>query len=418
MKIFPVILSGGTGKRLWPLSREQFPKQYQSLVGKYTLFQETILRLDGIENLSAPIIVCNSDHRFIVAEQLQQIKVSQSTILLEPVSRNTAPAIAAAAIHVMKDKENIDAILLILSADHVIQDIKAFHNAINIAQIQAETGKLATFGIVPTHSNTEYGYIQAETDNNSSLMHVKCFKEKPNIELADEYFKENTKLSSQNLPINWYWNSGMFMCQANTLIDELSLHANNIITTIKDAVINAQHDLDFIRLEEDAFASCSNISIDYALMEKSNKVIVVPLGAQWSDVGSWPTLYEIGDKDNNNNVIAYEMLSLLSEFSNESDITKAMSDIAYNRIEDKKIVYIRERIQNILYGQKNNIKLGLSNIYLGQNYFIIVDLLGHPVDKVTKRRFDNIYDFATFKIADQDFKLFFKNKILIDIERD
>ena len=310
MKIFPVILSGGTGKRLWPLSREQFPKQYQSLVGKYTLFQETILRLEGIENLSAPIIVCNSDHRFIVAEQLQQIKVSQSTILLEPVSRNTAPAIAAAAIHVMKDKENIDAILLILSADHAIQDIKAFHNAINIAQIQAETGKLATFGIVPTHSNTEYGYIQAETDNvNSSLMHVKCFKEKPNIELADEYFKENAKLSSQNLPINWYWNSGMFMCKANTLIDELSLHAHNIITTIKDAVINAQHDLDFIRLEEDAFASCSNISIDYALMEKSKKVIVVPLGAQWSDVGSWPTLYEIGDKDKNNNVIVGDVLT-------------------------------------------------------------------------------------------------------------
>ena len=309
MKIFPVILSGGTGKRLWPLSREQFPKQYQSLVGKYTLFQETILRLDGIENLSAPIIVCNSDHRFIVAEQLKQIKVTQSTILLEPVSRNTAPAIAAAAIHVMKDKENIDAILLILSADHVIQDIKAFHDAINIAQIQAETGKLATFGIVPTHSNTEYGYIQAETDNNSSLMHVKCFKEKPNIELADEYFKENAKLSSQNLPINWYWNSGMFMCKASTLIDELSLHANNIITTIKEAVINAQHDLDFIRLEEDAFASCSNISIDYALMEESNNVIVVPLEAQWSDVGSWPTLYEIGDKDKNNNVIVGDVLT-------------------------------------------------------------------------------------------------------------
>ena len=310
MKIFPVILSGGTGKRLWPLSREQFPKQYQSLVSKYTLFQETILRLDGIENLSAPIIVCNADHRFIVAEQLQQIKVSQPTILLEPVSRNTAPAIAAAAVHVMIDKENIDAILLILSADHIIHDIKAFHDAINIAQIQAETGKLATFGIVPTHSNTEYGYIQAETDNeNSSLMHVKCFKEKPNQELADEYFKENAKLSSQNLPINWYWNSGMFMCKANALIDELSLHAHNIITTIKDAVINAQHDLDFMRLEEDAFASCSNISIDYALMEKSKKVIVVPLGAQWSDVGSWPTLYEIGDKDKNNNVIVGDVLT-------------------------------------------------------------------------------------------------------------
>ena len=310
MKIFPVILAGGTGKRLWPLSREQFPKQYQSLIGKYTLFQETILRLDAIENLSDPIIVCNSDHRFIVAEQLHQIKVFKSTILLEPVSRNTAPAIAAAAIHIMQDKENINAIMLILSADHVIQDIKAFHDAINIAQMQAEIGKLATFGIVPTYSNIEYGYIQAETDNeNSSLMRVKCFKEKPNIELAEEYFKENTKLSSQNLPINWYWNSGMFMCQANSLIDELSLHANNIISTIKDAVINAEHDLDFIRLEENAFTSSSNISIDYALMEKSHNVVVVPLDAQWGDVGSWPTLYEISDKDKNNNVIVGDVLT-------------------------------------------------------------------------------------------------------------
>jgi len=310
MKIIPVILSGGSGKRLWPLSREQFPKQYQPLTGKNSMLQETILRLNGIKNLSDPIIVCNSEHRFIVAEQLKQINILKSTILLEPIGRNTAPAIAAAAFNVLQEKENVDAILLILSADHAIQDISAFHNAIDIAKTQAERGRIVTFGVIPTHANTSYGYIQAEVNNeNHSVMKIKSFKEKPNIKLADKYFNENEQLIAQKLPINWYWNSGMFMFQANTLIKELSVHANTLIAPIKDSVLSAKRDLDFIRLEKNAFASCSNISIDYALMELSTNVMVVSLDAKWSDVGSWLALYEIGEKDKNNNVIKGDVIT-------------------------------------------------------------------------------------------------------------
>ena len=310
MKIFPVILSGGAGKRLWPLSRGQFPKQYQSLVGKNSMLQETILRLDGIKNLEDPIIICNSEHRFIVAEQLKQINIFKSTILLEPVARNTAPAIAAAAFNVLQEEKNADAILLILSADHVIKDISAFHNAINIAIIQAESGRLVTFGVVPTHANTSYGYIQAEVNNeNNPVMIAKSFKEKPSIEFADKYYNENKKLISQNLPINWYWNSGMFMCQANTLIEELSIHASTLIPPTKNSVLSAERDLDFIRLDKDAFASCENVSIDYALMELSANVIIIPLDAKWSDVGSWLALFEIGDKDKNNNVVKGDVIT-------------------------------------------------------------------------------------------------------------
>ena len=310
MNIIPVILSGGSGKRLWPLSRGKFPKQYQSLVGSYSMLQETILRLDGIENLSDPIIICNSDHRFIVAEQLQQINILHPTIILEPIGRNTAPAIAAASYYVMQHKQDIDSILLILSADHIIQDIKSFHKTINVARDQVELGKLATFGVVPTHSNINYGYIMADaSDGGNVVMNAKSFKEKPNMNLANAYLNENDKLSSENLPINWYWNSGMFMSKASTLMKEFSLHANNIVIKIKESVKNASIDFDFIRLEEKAFASCMDISIDYAVMELSNNVVIVPLDAQWSDVGSWSSLYAIGDKDDNQNVIRGDVIT-------------------------------------------------------------------------------------------------------------
>ena len=204
----------------------------------------------------------------------------------------------------MKDKENTDAFLLILSADHVIQNTDAFHKAINIAKGQVETGKLATFGILPTSSNTEYGYIEADKNiKNTTMMNAKSFKEKPDFVLANKYLNENTQLSEQKRPMKWYWNSGMFMFKATTLISELSIFSENIIIPVKDSVMNAKQDFDFIRLEEHAFASCQSISIDYALMEKSEKVIIVPLDAEWSDVGSWANLYEISDKDSSNNVV-------------------------------------------------------------------------------------------------------------------
>ena len=289
--IIPVILSGGSGARLWPLSRKQYPKQYLPLTGDKTMLQETILRLNGLDNLADPIIVCNADHRFLVAEQCQQIDIINPTILLEPIGRNTAPAIVAAALQSINGSNNAE--LLVLSADHVIQDIDAFHDAIKIASKQARSGKLATFGIVPTNANTGYGYIKLSKDNNDGSCKVDEFVEKPDLRTAESYLEQG----------NYLWNSGMFMFQANTLIDELTIYSPDIVKAVTSSVDNATRDLDFIRLEKQAFESSPSDSIDYALMEKSNNVVVVPLDAQWNDIGSWSALYDIGIKDNNGNVI-------------------------------------------------------------------------------------------------------------------
>jgi len=291
MQIIPVILSGGSGTRLWPLSRKQYPKQYLPLAGENTMLQETILRLSGLDNLADPIIICNADHRFLVAEQCQQINIKNPITLLEPVGRNTAPAIAAAALQSLKQTD--DAVLLVLSADHVIQDVEAFHQAINIASNQAQESKLVTFGIVPTDANTGYGYIKSSKNNNDGAYKVEEFVEKPDLKTAESYLEQG----------NYLWNSGMFMFKAATLIDELTTHSPEIVTSVNDAVNNAEQDLDFIRLDKQAFESSPSDSIDYALMEKSDNVVVVPLDAQWNDIGSWSALHDIGNKDVNGNVI-------------------------------------------------------------------------------------------------------------------
>ena len=296
-KIIPVILSGGSGTRLWPLSRKQYPKQYLPLVGDNTIFQETILRLNGIENLADPVIICNVDHRFLVAEQCQQIDITNPTVLLEPIGRNTAPAIAAAALQSLKLSD--DAVLLVLSADHVIQDIDIFHSAINIANKQAQDGKLVTFGIIPTDANTNFGYIKSSNDDNDGAFRVKEFVEKPDLPTAQTYLEQG----------NYLWNSGMFMFKASTLIDELTTYSSDIVKAVSASVDKATIDLGFIRLEKQAFESSPSDSIDYALMEKSNNVVVVPLGTGWNDIGSWSALYEIGNKDQNNNVIRGDVIS-------------------------------------------------------------------------------------------------------------
>ena len=297
MQIIPIILSGGSGKRLWPLSRKQYPKQYLPLVGDNTMLQETILRLNGLDNLADPIIICNAGHRFLVAEQCQQIDITNPTILLEPIGRNTAPAIAAAALQSIKDSK--DSVLLVLSADHVIQDVKAFHKAINIANKQAQSNKLAIFGIVPTDANTDYGYIKASEDNNDGAYKVDEFVEKPNLLTAQSYLEQG----------NYLWNSCMFMFQAKTLIGELTTHSPDIMKAVHNAVDNATQDFDFIRLEKQAFESSPNDSIDYALMEKSNNAMVVPLDARWNDIGSWSALYDIGLKDSNGNVLKGDVIA-------------------------------------------------------------------------------------------------------------
>ena len=297
MKIIPVILSGGSGTRLWPLSRRQLPKQFLKLVSDNTLLQETMLRLKGFEDLSEPIIVCNSDHRFIVAEQLQQIGVKNPVILLEPAGRNTAPAIAAAAIYAQKNMSH--SLLLVLSADHMIEDSKAFQEAVKLASQQAINGKIVTFGVLPTEPNQEYGYIKISPEHNDGVYKVDEFVEKPDQLRAEKYFSEG----------NYLWNSGMFIFKSSSLIKELNVHASDIISLTGKAVDNAIQDLDFIRLDAEVFKKNPSVSIDHALMEKCHDVAVVPLIAGWNDIGSWPSLYDVGEKDKNGNVILGDVLT-------------------------------------------------------------------------------------------------------------
>ena len=292
MKIIPVILSGGSGTRLWPLSSEQKPKQYLSLVNDNTMLQETILRLKGLDNFLSPIIVCNVNHRFLVAEQCREINVKNPTILLEPVARNTAPAILAAAFIALEKLS--DAVLLILAADHIIEgDSLVFHQAIKTANKQALLDKLVTFGVEPTDANTGYGYIKPAKEFKNGAYKIESFVEKPNLKNAKLYFEQNSHL----------WNSGMFMFKATNVVNEMQNYAKDTVKFIKDSVKNASLDLDFIRLEEKSFALSKSNSIDYELMEKSQNSVVVPLKVKWNDVGSWKSLYDIGKKDNNKNVI-------------------------------------------------------------------------------------------------------------------
>lgn len=297
-KIIPVILSGGKGTRLWPLSRKQFPKQFLKLLNDFTLLQNTILSLDGIKGLGDPIIICHSDHRFIVLEQCREIGISKPIVLLEPVSKSTAPAITAAALQTLKDSD--DSILLVLSADHVIEDINIFHKALDVAIKRAKLGKLVTIGVVPSNANIGYGYIKFNHAVNVEAFKVENFIEKPDKQSAESFLEKGCYL----------WNSGMFVFQANTLINEMNIHSSKILSCVTKAVSLAKQDLDFIRLDFNAFKATPSNSIDYALMEKSNNLDVVPLETAWADIGSWATLYDKSPKDNKGNVLIGDTLAV------------------------------------------------------------------------------------------------------------
>jgi len=310
MKIFPVILSGGSGTRLWPLSRKDYPKQYLPLVDDHSMLQNTILRLDGIESLESPIVVCGSEQRFIVAEQLKYLEIEDSSIILEPIGRNTAPAIASAAFYIQQNKSDEDHMLLVLAADHSIENNAAFHATINNAIEYAIADKLVTFGVLPVSPNTGYGYIKASSSHeDKSVMNVECFEEKPDQNTANEYFAENTSMIAQNSSPRWYWNGGMFLFKAKTLLNELSKHGEDVLIAAKKSVASAKLDLDFLRLDEGEFSASPDISIDYALMEKSNKVVVAPLDAGWSDLGTWPALFDASIKDENNNLLQGDVIA-------------------------------------------------------------------------------------------------------------
>ncbi|MCW9014375.1 MAG: mannose-1-phosphate guanylyltransferase/mannose-6-phosphate isomerase [Gammaproteobacteria bacterium] len=290
--IIPVILSGGSGTRLWPLSRALRPKQLLSLVSESTMIQDTVSRLSGLGDLAAPIIVCNEEHRFMIAEQMREINIDPAAIILEPFGRNTAPAVAISALKASEINE--DVVLLVLPADHVIQNIQAFHDAIGTGYQAAMNNKLVTFGIIPDAPETGYGYIKAgdALDNNGNIQQVEQFVEKPDRQTAESYLEQG----------GYYWNSGMFMFKASEYLKELEQFNNEMLTASKDALEQGASDLDFIRLNKDIFEKCPGDSIDYAVMEKTTHAVVVPVDMGWNDIGSWTALWEVGDSDDRGNV--------------------------------------------------------------------------------------------------------------------
>ena len=294
--LIPVILCGGTGSRLWPLSRASYPKQYWALdgSGKKTLLQQTHQRLNGIEGLAAPLLICNEDHRFIVAEQMRQIDVEPTAILLEPIGRNTAPAVTVAALQATERGE--DPLLLVLAADHVIRDASQFRRVIEAGRIPAEKGRLVAFGIVPTAPETGYGYIEATepfgSDENKAVP-IARFVEKPDLADAEQFLASG----------RFTWNSGMFLFKASAMLSELERLSPEVVSCCRAALEEDLPDLEFLRLEREAFAKCPNIAIDVAVMEQTELGTVLPLDAGWNDVGSWSALWENADHDVNGNVL-------------------------------------------------------------------------------------------------------------------
>jgi mannose-1-phosphate guanylyltransferase/mannose-6-phosphate isomerase len=286
MTVNPVILSGGSGSRLWPLSREHYPKQLLCLIGEQTLLQQTVSRLNGMEDVADPVLVCNEEHRFLIAEQMRQLGRTPADIILEPVGRNTAPALTLAAFAL--NKKDPDALMLVMPADHIIQDVPGFHAAVQQAAELAARGRLVTFGIRPNAPETGYGYIRQGKGNE-----VAAFVEKPNAETARQYLASGEYL----------WNSGMFMLQVATWINELNQHEPVMLESCRSAYEQGQRDGVFYRANAQAFSSCQSNSIDYAVMEKTDKASVVALDAGWSDIGAWSSLWEASERDSQGNVV-------------------------------------------------------------------------------------------------------------------
>ena len=333
--ITPVILSGGSGTRLWPLSRELYPKQLLKLVGNHTMLQDTVLRLGGLK-AGAPVVVCNDSHRFLVAEQLRLLGIKPRAIVLEPVGRNTAPAIALAAF-----AADPDALLLVLPADHVIRDVAAFQAAIALAVPAAQAGRLVTFGIVPGAPETGYGYIRRGAPQGSAYA-IAQFVEKPDLARAQQFVDSG----------EYYWNSGMFLFKASRYLEELTAHAPDIAEAARAAGLAAEPDLDFVRINKAAFELCRSESIDYAVMEKTADAVVVPLDAGWSDVGSWDALHQASSADADGNVF---MGDIVAEDSTgcylhaESRLVTAVGLRDHVVVETKDAIMVapRDRVQDV-----------------------------------------------------------------------
>ncbi|HIF9155051.1 TPA: mannose-1-phosphate guanylyltransferase/mannose-6-phosphate isomerase [Photobacterium damselae] len=337
--LLPVIMAGGSGSRLWPLSRTLYPKQFLALTSNATMLQETVKRLDGIEH-QAPLLICNEEHRFIVAEQLRKGGMVNSGIILEPVGRNTAPAIALAALKAVANNE--DPLLLVLAADHVIQDTDAFLASVQYAKAEAEKGKLVTFGIVPTHPETGYGYIHRGEVLNNDTYCVDAFVEKPQLEMAKVYVTSG----------EYYWNSGMFLFKASRYLAELEKYAPEILVACQAAMDNSRVDLDFTRLDKAMFMTCPDDSIDYAVMEKTQDAVVVPMDANWSDVGSWSALWEVNEKDASGNATRGDVLveNTTNSYIYSQDklvATVGVEDLVVVETKDAVLVAHKDKVQDV-----------------------------------------------------------------------
>jgi mannose-1-phosphate guanylyltransferase/mannose-6-phosphate isomerase len=339
----PVILSGGAGTRLWPLSRELYPKQLLALTGERTMIQQTALRLEGLA-AAGPVVVCNEAHRFLVAEQLRQLAIAPQAIVLEPAGRNTAPAIALAAHAALKaaaSKAATDPLLLVLPADHVIRDVPAFHKAVHSALDAARQGQLVTFGIVPTSPETGYGYIQRGPES-GAVYRIARFVEKPAAAVAKDLVATG----------DYYWNSGMFLFGARRYLEELGRLAPGIASACAEAFAAATADLDFTRVDKQLFEACPSDSIDYAVMEKTADAVVVPLAAGWSDVGSWAALHEASEQDAHGNVSRGDVICEDSEgcyLYSESRLVSAVGLKDHVVVETKDAVMVapRSRVQDV-----------------------------------------------------------------------
>ena len=341
MKIVIVVMAGGSGSRLWPISRSMLPKQFLPLISKNTMLQETVHRLQGLDYDSI-ITLCNEEHRFFVAEQLKEMGLN-SKIILEPESKNTAAAITLAALN-----EDPETLLLVLSADHIIDNINAFHKAINSGIELANLDKLVTFGVVPNKPHTGYGYIKKDKPVQGGF-EIEKFVEKPSEDLAESLFKSG----------NYLWNSGMFLFKAGKFIQEMKKYSPDTHKFCKQAYSKKTNDIDFIRVEKSSFLQCPNISVDYALMEKTNDSAVIPLNAGWSDVGSWSSLWDVVDKNDDGNAIFGDVI--LNDTSG-SYISSEQQLVAINGVKDLVIVSTKDSLLVSSKDSSENIKSIIENM--------------------------------------------------------
>ena len=339
--LHPIVLSGGSGTRLWPLSRKNQPKQFLALVGERSLYQETVLRAAALPDAQAPITVCSEDHRFMVGEQLQAIDVRSGGILLEPAPRNTAPAIALAALHAVA--RDADATLLVMPADHLIEDEAAFREAVGKAAVLADTGWLVAFGIEPDYPETGYGYIRRGAALGKAGYSIDRFVEKPDLATAEGYLAE----------VGYAWNSGMFLFAAARYLEELGHHAPGILDAAREAHANASSDLDFTRVDEAAFKASPSDSIDYAVMEKTDRAAVVPVSCGWSDIGSWSSLWSVAERDADGNrhegdVISVDTTGSLVRASERRLVaTIGVEDLVIVDTPDATLVARKDRVQDV-----------------------------------------------------------------------